>query len=152
VHRLIGAKRQVIPAQAEFDWVAQRSPANDFHVGPVAETHFQQPTTHVSIASHGKNSSLATNAQLVEPARFRRLAVITGGKFTTFLHNPHSWRTREAIPSASILLSAHHVIVVETQFQRPIFGYLYEIYNRNARGAGIIVLARVAEQVLKRET
>jgi hypothetical protein len=90
VHGLIGTEGQVVAAEAELDRVTQRSAANDFHLGPVAESHFQQPTANFGIAAHGKNGPLTANAELVEGAGFRRLTVIASRKFATFLHNPHS--------------------------------------------------------------
>jgi hypothetical protein len=74
---LFVAETQVIPSEAEFDRIAQRSPADDFNAGAVAKAHLQQPPAKVGIATHGKNATPASNAQLVQAARFRRAAVIT---------------------------------------------------------------------------
>jgi len=43
VSGLFFAEGQMVAAQAEFDWIAQRSAADDFDLRAVAEAHLQKP-------------------------------------------------------------------------------------------------------------
>ena len=84
---LLFAKGQVVAAEAEFDGITHRSPADDFHLGAVAEAHFEEATTNVRVAANGEYMPLAADAQLVQAAGFRGAAMVAGGEFTSFLHD-----------------------------------------------------------------
>jgi hypothetical protein len=62
---LFFAEGQVIAAEAEFNRVAQRRPANDLDLGAVAKAHLQQPTANLRIATNGKHMPFAPDAELV---------------------------------------------------------------------------------------
>jgi hypothetical protein len=62
---LLLAEAQVIASQAEFDRIAQGSPADDFDLGPIAKAHLEQAATQVGIAPDGKHAAATPDPQLV---------------------------------------------------------------------------------------
>jgi hypothetical protein len=66
VIRLIAAKRQVIPAKAELNRIAHRSPADDLDLGSVAKAHLQQPTANVVIARDRNHLPLTAHTQFAQ--------------------------------------------------------------------------------------
>src|SRR5947209_10441659 len=69
---LFFAKAQVVAAEAEFNWVAQRRPSDDLNTSAIAEAHLEQPAAEIGVASDGKHAPLAPDAQPVQPARLGR--------------------------------------------------------------------------------
>jgi hypothetical protein len=80
----------VIPAQAEFNRVAQRSSANNLYVRTVAETHLQEPTADIRLTAYRKDAPAAADTQLVQTASLGTATMITSGKRTSLLHIHHS--------------------------------------------------------------
>ena len=56
--RLILAKRKVITAQAELDRVTQRRAANYLNRNTVAESHLQEPASHVWLTFDAHNLTM----------------------------------------------------------------------------------------------
>src|SRR5258708_6594290 len=84
--RLFFPEAQVVAAEAEFDGIAQRGPADDFDFGAVAEAHLEQSPAEVGIAAHGKDAPPASDAQLIQAARLGGFTMIAGRKSTCLLH------------------------------------------------------------------
>src|SRR5207248_1094314 len=84
--RLLGAERQVIPAQAKLDRVAERGAADDFHLGAVAEAHLQQAAAKLTIPPDRDDGTAAADPERVQCTGLDRAAVIATGKVTGFLH------------------------------------------------------------------
>src|SRR5580704_8732294 len=76
----------MVAAEAEFDRIAHRRPADDFHLGAIAKAHFQQPPADIRIAAYGEHMALAPHAELVQPACFGGAAMVASREFTSFLH------------------------------------------------------------------
>ncbi|HMB94643.1 MAG TPA: hypothetical protein VKK61_01255 [Tepidisphaeraceae bacterium] len=76
---LLIAKRETIATQAELDRIAHRGAADDFDVGAVAETHFEQSTAQILIAVDENDRTAAADPKAIEAARFRRTTMIATG-------------------------------------------------------------------------
>ena len=84
--RLLVAKGQAVPAQAELDRIAQWRSANDFHIRAARETHFQQTPANVRIATDRDDAPAATQPELVQRAGIRIATMIAAGQIAGFLH------------------------------------------------------------------
>lgn len=84
---------QVVAAQAEFDRIAHRRPANDLDARAVAKAHLQQPTAEIRIATDGEDAPVTPDPELVQATGLRRVAVVTSRKTTCLLHTLYfrSW-------------------------------------------------------------
>ena len=69
VLRLFLAEAQAIPAQAEFDRITERRPADKFDAGGVAEAHFEQSSAEFAVAGDVDDARLAALLKTVERAK-----------------------------------------------------------------------------------
>jgi len=83
---LLLTQAQTVPAQLEFDRIAQGCPTDDFYGGAVAEPHFEQAPAHVRISADAGNGAVATDAERVQRTRIDRPDMIAARKFTRLLH------------------------------------------------------------------
>lgn len=106
---LLIAEGKVIPADFEFDRIAHGRPANDFHLGAIAEAHFKQSSADFGVAAHGKHMPAAPDAELVQAAGVGRTAMIARRKSTSFLHVGHSQSETSSAILSQLRLSFNEI-------------------------------------------
>src|SRR5262245_49367163 len=64
--RLRIPQRETVSTQAELDWIAERSAAEDFHLGAVAEAHLEKPAAEIDVSPDGNDAPPAADAEAVQ--------------------------------------------------------------------------------------
>jgi hypothetical protein len=123
----------MVAAKAEFDGVAQWSPADDFDLGSVAESHLKQAPAYFGVAAHGRDVAAAADAELIQRTGFRCTAVVATGESTSLVHNECSRR-----PKRHVL---QRVYPVETQLQLEMILSLNDLYSPYARPGELFPLS-----------
>jgi hypothetical protein len=75
-----------ITAKAKLDRITQRRAADDFNTRAIAKAHLQKPPPKLRIAPNRNHAPAATDAELIQPARFRWPGMVTTRKVTSLLH------------------------------------------------------------------
>jgi len=81
---LLVAERETVPAQPEFDRIAERRAAEHLNVRAVTETHLKQTTFELSIAANLDDPPTAACAHAIQFAGFDSPGVRTAGVIASF--------------------------------------------------------------------